>query len=231
MRKHQQPTASEDKFAFDLNLCSLFYRILCAMLFVGLATSLKRLWLAFSLGKRSYAHYGPELEVILGKMLLVSQVAHLARQIEAQVHTCISPGYAYTMRTNKIALPDLRSESEDEVGPSLMSKSNDELSQSNSKGESPQNGFGQSLLDAGIGRKFVNSLNRPKIEKTPSQRNLLVSTKQLGSSAKLEIMALLEEWEEPTITANAKVSQGTTRCPSRFVAPPVPHPPLSFYPR
>ena len=39
-------------------------------------------------------HYGPELEKVLARMLLVSQVAHLARQIEAQVVTSrIADGY------------------------------------------------------------------------------------------------------------------------------------------
>lgn len=66
-------------------LHSEFYmRILIAAMFIGVSTSVRRLWLATFLGKRSYAHYGPELEIILSKMLLVSQVAHLARQIECK---------------------------------------------------------------------------------------------------------------------------------------------------
>eukprot|EP00579_Thalassiosira_antarctica_P000217 CAMPEP_0201866770 /NCGR_PEP_ID=MMETSP0902-20130614/1236_1 /ASSEMBLY_ACC=CAM_ASM_000551 /TAXON_ID=420261 /ORGANISM="Thalassiosira antarctica, Strain CCMP982" /LENGTH=1631 /DNA_ID=CAMNT_0048391801 /DNA_START=121 /DNA_END=5016 /DNA_ORIENTATION=+ len=183
-------------------LFSNFYiRILLAMMFVGVSTSLKRLWLATFLGRRSFAHYGPELEIILAKMLLVSQVAHLARQITAQVVTSrVSSGYAYTMRGSKnIALPGMTTDSEDDSPTQKSRKSFDELSRG---GSAPQNGFGQSLLDAGIGSKLVSSLSRPRLESSKSSR-LKASKKRLGSSSKLEIMALLEEWEEPDIKTNA----------------------------
>ena len=182
-------------------------RILIAMLFVGVATSLKRLWLATYLGKRSYAHYGPELEVILAKMLLVSQVAHLARQIEQDVVTSrVSDGYAYgmasTMQSKAVAFPGLTTDSEDELGhmsPSQKSrKSSDELSSS----QRSIDGFGKSLRAQGIGGKLVNSLNNPKEMDMRASR--MMSTKKLmSSSTKMAILQLLEEWEEPDIKSNS----------------------------
>ena len=171
----------------------IYMRILFAMMFVGIATSLKRLWLATFLGQRSYAHYGPDLEVILGKMLMISQVAHLARQIEENVITShVSDGYVYTMK-HSIALP-LMSDSEDETNSPLQNcdkKSFDELT---------QDGFGESLKKQGIGSKLAASLHKPKLDHHRSER-LLSAKNMMSSSTKLAL--ILEEWEEPDIKANA----------------------------
>jgi len=111
---------------------SEFYlRLLLAALLIGLLTSLKRLWLATSLGKRSYYHYGPELEVILAKMLMISQVSHLARQLEEKILTSrvgISDGYTNAMRHSNIGIPGLgTSDSEDTMDQKGNTFSFDEL--------------------------------------------------------------------------------------------------------
>ena len=187
-------------------LHSNFYlRLLCAMMFVGVVASLKRLWLATFLGRRSFAHYGPELEIILAKMLLVSQVAHLARQIESQVVSSrVFDEYAYTMSTIRsgktITFEGLATDSEDENSPSQKSPKSLEKEKDNESSSEKRNGFGQALLDAGIGSKLVSSLSRP--------RGLMKSSMQMrGSSERLEIFAMLEEWDEPDIKTNASVSQ------------------------
>lgn len=62
---------------------NVFYmRILITMIFVGVAVSLKRLFLAIYLGRRSVAHFGSELEKLMAKMILIGEVANLARDIE-----------------------------------------------------------------------------------------------------------------------------------------------------
>jgi len=112
---------------------SEFYlRLLLAALCVGLLTSFKRLWLATSLGKRSYYHYGPELEVILAKMLMISQVSHLARQIEdlkiVTSRVGISDGYTNAMKHSNIGIPGLgTSDSEDTMDQKGNTFSFDEL--------------------------------------------------------------------------------------------------------
>ena len=171
-------------------------RVLLAMMFVGIATSLKRLWLATFLGQRSYAHYGPELELILGKMLMISQVAHLARQIEANVTTShVSDGYMYTMK-HSIALP-LTSDSEDETNSPLQKGDKKSFD-----GLLSQDGFGESLKKEGIGSKLAASLNKPKLEDYRSER-MLSAKNMMNSSTKLAILNLLSEWEEPDVKANA----------------------------
>jgi len=141
------------------------------------------------------------LEIILAKMLLVSQIAHLGRQIDSQVLVShISDGYAYGMgQKNSVAFPGLTTDSEDEIITIKSKKSTDEISKTNT---SPDNGFGQSLLDAGIGGKLVSNLSKARLDassKLQSSKNVLKS-----SSTRDLIFALLEEWEEPAITANAK---------------------------
>ena len=163
-------------------------------------------------------HYGPELEIILAKMLLVSQIAHLGRQIDSQVLVShISDGYAYGMgQKNSVAFPGLTTDSEDEIITIKSKKSTDEISKTNT---SPENGFGQSLLDAGIGGKLVSNLSKARLDassKLQSSKNVLKS-----SSTRDLIFALLEEWEEPAITANAKVSFGGTQHKLLFYLHPI----------
>ena len=158
-------------------------RVLLAMMFVGIATSLKRLWLATFLGQRSYAHYGPELELILGKMLMISQVAHLARQIEANVTTShVSDGYMYTMK-HSIALPQT-SDSEDETNSPLQKGDKKSFD-----GLLSQDGFGESLKKEGIGSKLAASLHKPKLEDCRSER-MLSAKNMMNSSTKLAILNL-----------------------------------------
>jgi hypothetical protein len=61
---------------------SFYLRLLIAGIVAGVLTSLKRVWITTYLGKRSYEHYGPQLEEIMRKMLLISEVAHLSVEIE-----------------------------------------------------------------------------------------------------------------------------------------------------
>ena len=59
-----------------------YMRLLISCIFVGVTSSMKRLFLAIYLGRREVAHYGPELEALMAKMILIGEVANLARDIE-----------------------------------------------------------------------------------------------------------------------------------------------------
>lgn len=162
-------------------LHSEFYmRALLAMFFVGISTSLKRLWLATFLGRRSYAHYSSALEVILAKMLLVSQISHLAREIEQM--TGVADSYTYSMQPNTFAFPESTfmmktnsADSEDETSYPSLSLTN-------------RNGFGKSLLDAG----FASSQSRLRLD--PAN---VKGQSPISESKKIELKKLLDEWEEP----------------------------------
>lgn len=62
----------------------IYLRILFAFLFVGVIVSLKRLTLAIYLGRRTVKHFGQELETLMAKMILIGEVAHLAKDIETR---------------------------------------------------------------------------------------------------------------------------------------------------
>lgn len=160
---------------------SEFYtRILLTMIVAGFCTALKRLWIATYLGKRSYLHFNPELEVILGKMLLVSSVAHLGRNIEAQIETDkIDDGYVFASITKSAReYPGMTTDSEED-SPRRERKAfqptNASIAGSNFNGD----GFGDTLLSSGV---VFNSTR--KLEKV-----------KYASSKHLEIMNMLEEWE------------------------------------
>ena len=180
---------------------SFYLRVLLSMIFVGFVTSLKRLMLATFLGRRSFAHFRPEFETILAKMILVSQVAHLAKRIEAKVvshgiSSQLASGYAYTMKNANFA--ELASDSDMETvsprnSPTRTRESVDDNSQDSDS--SPQ-GFGDSLRRSVYGKKLISSLSRKNV-------GTLESMTHGNSSSKVEMMKLLEEWEEPDLQANA----------------------------
>ena len=61
---------------------NIYMRILISFIFFGITVSLKRLFLAIYLGRRTVAHFGSELEKLMAKMILIGEVANLARDIE-----------------------------------------------------------------------------------------------------------------------------------------------------
>jgi len=178
---------------------SFYLRVLLSMIFVGVVTSLKRLMLATFLGRRSFAHYGPEFETILAKMILVSQVAHLARRIEANVVTptaMFASGYAYTM--TKANFAGLASDSDEfETGSPLDTrKSVDYNSDASDSSPTSQHGFGESLGKSVYGKKLISSMSM-------KNRGIVEGIARDNSLSKVEMMKLLEEWEEPDLQANA----------------------------
>ena len=59
-----------------------YFKFLLACIFVGAVVSLKRLFLAIYLGRREVTHFSSELEMLMAKMILIGEVANLARNIE-----------------------------------------------------------------------------------------------------------------------------------------------------
>ena len=160
------------------------------MLFVGLSTAIKRLWLATFLGRRSYAHYSSELEILLGKMLLISQVGQLAREIDQQIFSGqIGNSLLYPMKAIAFANDASDSESENNI-PSIEGVVNP-----NGQSSTMHNGFGKTLLDAG-GRIYSSRLG--------STRTTRRSSPVINSSTRNDLMNLLEEWEEPDYQSRSK---------------------------
>ena len=72
--------------AGSVTYSDLYMRILLCMIFVGATVSLKRLFLAIYLGRRTVKHFGSELEMLMAKMILIGEVSNLARDIENKRH-------------------------------------------------------------------------------------------------------------------------------------------------
>ncbi|KAL7463562.1 hypothetical protein ACHAXS_003923, partial [Conticribra weissflogii] len=73
---------NEGNPAGDVTTDELYLRLLLSLMFVGIAVSLKRLWIALYLGKRTVNHFGVELEKLMAKMILIGECANLAKSIE-----------------------------------------------------------------------------------------------------------------------------------------------------
>ena len=157
------------------------------MLFVGVTASLKRLWLATFLGRRSYKHYGPELEVLLSKMIMVSQLGHLARQIQEEGVGFATPllssqGYVYTVRSQPVKYD--ASGSMDALEEPTRAHERDRSSGAMSK--LSKDGFGAGLNNAGFNHRSALHMAVPDLRDN-----------RMSSSARLEISQMLDEWEEP----------------------------------
>lgn len=59
-----------------------YLRVLAALIILGISVMFKRVYISLSLGKKKYISYGPKCESIMRKVLLLSEVALLAEDIE-----------------------------------------------------------------------------------------------------------------------------------------------------
>jgi len=60
-----------------------YFRFLIAMIVFSAVAAIKRVGIALYQGKRSTEHYGPQLQKLMEKMLMISELGHLADEIEA----------------------------------------------------------------------------------------------------------------------------------------------------
>ncbi len=111
---------------------------------------------------------------------------------------------AYTMQAN-VKFPGATSESEEETpvhqSRKVLEENSPGAGNKNSGGsgtDSLGDGFGQDLLDVGIGRKRASGVSSRGLDKFRSE-----TMKNIDSSSRLQIMSLLEEWEEPEIRSSS----------------------------
>ena len=167
------------------------------MFVFGFSTALKRLWLATYLGWRSYAHYASELDILLAKMLLISQVAHLAREIDQHTLTGhVGERLLYPMKAIEFPISATdATEQENNYSPMEGVEISD--------GQSPNKrhtGFGETLLAAGI---YGDKMSSSRLDSTRLPR-------QLSSISKQELDNLVKVWEEPDYKTNATFKASIT---------------------
>jgi hypothetical protein len=76
------PLLNEENTSGNLVSSELYFRILTIVLSVSLVVAVKRFAIGLYLGRQTFTHYGLSLAEVMNKMLLVSKVASLAKEIE-----------------------------------------------------------------------------------------------------------------------------------------------------
>ena len=221
-----------------------YFRILIAMLVLGVGVAIKRVTLALYQGKQSTSQYSWKLEKLMKRMLFVTEIAHLAAEIEENydLDGGIGPDSPYrrSRQTQTFDLKRLRnakraddsdsSDDEDDAEskskasqpsqpPSPSSKNSSE-NPSKAAPVPPPNNFRESMLryranteDLQSTRTFTTMGNRTSNLDDTSAGEATVEVPMLGNrrvhsalgdSAKLKLIQLIGEWEEPTITVGNK---------------------------
>mmetsp|Transcript_26351 Transcript_26351/g.44013 ORF Transcript_26351/g.44013 Transcript_26351/m.44013 type:complete len:1247 (+) Transcript_26351:137-3877(+) len=149
------------------------FRIVIAFLIIGILVAIKRFTVGLYLGGRQYLTYGSKLATVIHKMIIISQVAGLARRIEDQHEPT---GTGTTVSRKKYSQETLFKWSFRGFGSTRMLDTDDEdedikktLSGGNVTGESGEE----------------DSFN-------PQQY-----TKSLSTSARIKLTQMLDTWEEP----------------------------------
>eukprot|EP00569_Conticribra_weissflogii_P016015 CAMPEP_0171396716 /NCGR_PEP_ID=MMETSP0880-20121228/4780_1 /TAXON_ID=67004 /ORGANISM="Thalassiosira weissflogii, Strain CCMP1336" /LENGTH=1178 /DNA_ID=CAMNT_0011910401 /DNA_START=156 /DNA_END=3692 /DNA_ORIENTATION=+ len=176
-----------------------YLRILCIMIFVGGAVSLKRLTISLFLGRRTVDHFGGELEKIMAKMILIGEVANLAMDIEA---TNMSPSHSPVngdedekiLRFKEFVRNDKSSSSD-------LNKSNleswEESFSVSVKGPKKENSL-----------RVSNKSSKLSVGANSDAPSDFVNKKMTATSKNAKLILLLSEWEEPEIkmTKRAKAT-------------------------
>ncbi|KAL3792577.1 hypothetical protein HJC23_005547 [Cyclotella cryptica] len=165
---------------------AIYLRFLLMSVFVGAVVSLKRLALAIYLGRRTVKHFGQELEKLMAKMILIGEVAHLAKDIENK--QTMFPGSLSPDDDEKLVqfrnMIIMEEESSTDGVPSERKTLDSNKSKSASENLSPNDSNATASLET---------------ERRARQQSTTSSTK---------LLHLLDEWEEPesTIQKTAKAS-------------------------
>ncbi len=191
-----------------------YMRLLFTCIFVGIAASLKRLFLAVYLGRRTVAHFNAEMEKVFAKMILIGEIAALAKEIENKhegFRGTIAGGLEddeKLVRFREILLRDSFSSGDGSPGKSSPSKpgGRKSLERSESKENAPE-------MSQGIKKLRQPGEESPDTRRSGSKRSTSFvdgSTTEgaekpiYASSSNVKLMNFLEEWEEPELTSSGK---------------------------
>lgn len=201
--------------------------ILLVMIFMGMIFMIKRIVVALILGKKKYVTYGPKLESIMRKLLLIAEVALLAEEIQFAVthdssllpSSSITPasgwlfsGYEATEKYGEddddltdTSPPSQRKNSDlyefDDMSianPEEVIQTTQEESNHNMKSKGKS-----SMMKKLKWNPFMKSSVKPQSQEVKSL---------LRSNDKIVVGKLLGEWEIPEVTRKETVSVMITYC-------------------
>ncbi len=192
-------------------------RLLFTCIFVGIVSSLKRLVLALYLGRRTVMHFNTELEKVFAKMIMIGDIANLAKEIENKHEvfrgTTGSPDDDEKLvRFREIIMNDSYSSVEGSPRKTSPSRTGGRKILAEPSGSVASSKGGTPEITQG-----VKKIRQPGGEDSPMSReskqrsSIPDSTASEGgggkqhvysSSPTVKLMNLLEEWEEPELSSS-----------------------------
>ena len=156
----------------------LYTRVLIIGLVVGLIVSVKRTWIGFFFGRKTYVNYAEEVSVVIRKIILLSKLGGLAKDIETNHVTA-------TRRNVSASAVGRRSIARDRILPFL-------LEDSGSINDLPDEA--ETVASSEFQSPYVID---------PERKDHL--TGQLTEAQRAKITKLLGAWEEPEKTMGVEV--------------------------
>jgi hypothetical protein len=155
---------------------ALYQRVLLLAISVGICVSIKRFWVGLFLGRQTFHRYATDLATLMQKVLLIGQVANLAKDIEYNGYKLSDiTGVQYQHET--------------------LAKSINFEEDCNSEGGGGLNQENQPLLAVNTNDNFG-----------AEQRVFGLQKDFTGSSTRIKIEKLLGAWEEPKEIRKSDVS-------------------------
>jgi hypothetical protein len=170
------------------------FKVLRLCIFVGLAVSLKRLVLSLFLGRQTFARYGEQLAEVMSGMVLLGEVATLARDIVK-----FSGEYANTTS-------DLDDANTSEGRKTMQDLWHDQAKEFDGSGSELPAVTAAEAANAFIKNRnnAVTSLDNPV---KPSLGAVSTSDEEFSESQRQHLSDLLEAWEEPQTAEQKTVSR------------------------
>ncbi|KAL7465007.1 hypothetical protein ACHAXS_005338 [Conticribra weissflogii] len=176
-----------------------YLRILCIMILVGVAVSLKRLTISLFLGRRTVDHFGGELEKLMNKMILIGEVANLAMDIQSNGAN-VSPSHS----------PVHGDDEDEKIVRFNEFVQNDESSNSDSSKFSRESS--EEVMPASTKRpitgnclRISNQSSRLSVSANSDAPDKFGRKQTAATSANAKLHLLLSEWEEPEIAITKRV--------------------------
>lgn len=189
-------------------------RLLFTCIFVGIVSSLKRLVLALYLGRRTVMHFNTELEKVFAKMIMIGDIANLAKEIENKHEvfrgTTGSPDDDEKLvRFREIIMNDSYSSVEGSPRKTSPSRTGDRKILAEPSGSVASSKGGTPEITQGVKKIGEDS---PMSRESKQRSSMPDSTASEGgggkqhvysSSPTVKLMNLLEEWEEPELSSSS----------------------------
>jgi len=222
----QNITSPDCNPAGTVTQSDIYFRVLIAMLVLGCCVAIKRVTLALYQGKQTTAQYSWKLERLMKRMLFVTEIANLAAEIEENYYLNDDDPRYSPRRTSQNKAFDLKKlqkkrsvddsdSSDDEDDAESKSKSASQPSPPTSPARSPN--LRESMMRYRANTEdHISARTFPTKASNPDDTSVSAGTLEvpmlgnqrvhsaLGDSARMKLIALIGEWEEPVITVGNK---------------------------